>query len=253
MDQINEPTWWKEVSTASDEKNQWIFVLMQIQAAITPADVVYLEQIMERGSGQELRRAAGVLNRMLRGRFPAIMPRREIIARDMLALAKDGYPESERARYAVTVLTQADREAASKLVQEIDFARSFPAEHQRIIGQQLASVNTDASLIKLDEFLASQDDPKLGIWCFRQSTRYVPVEELGRRWQKNHDTATLNLLMSEWIQHVYEGYPLENVVAIMGQPQRSGRHYVHYMSNEGHVIHLETNDSGQVFGRSGPR
>jgi len=181
------------------------------------------------------------------------MPRREDLARHMLALAKDGYPENERARNALSVLTYADREAANEFVQPIKFARQFPVEYRAMVAQQLASINTDASMRKLDELLAGQGDPKLGLFISRSTRRYIPVEDLGRLWQERQDTATLNLLTSEWIRQIYEGYPLDAVIAVMGPPQDSDPHYVHYVSKEGHMLYLEINKARQIGGWDGPR
>jgi hypothetical protein len=121
-----------------------------------------------------------------------------------------------------------------------------------MLVQQLSSINTDASRAKLDELLKAQHDPKFGITIMRWSQRYVPVEELGRRWQNGHDLNTLNQLSSEWIQSIYEGYPLDLVIQIMGQPQHSGQHYAYYVSKEGPVLYLELNDARQIFGRKEP-
>jgi hypothetical protein len=251
VDQIKEPAWWAEVSTVPEKT--WIFTLFKVQATITPADAVYLEQIVEQRNGQELQRAAAILTAMLRGRFPAIMSRRETLAGAMLTLAKDGYPESDRARFALTILTYADRETASQFIQSINFTRPIPVEYRETIAQQLSAIGTDASIGKLNQLLAAQNDSKLDLLFSRRTASYVPVEELGQRWQKDHDIRTLNRLTSEWIGNIYEGYPLSTVVAIMGQPQRSGPHYAYYPSKEGPELYLEINDSGQVGGRDGPR
>jgi hypothetical protein len=153
----------------------------------------------------------------------------------------------------LTVLTYADREEASRFVQQINFSRPFPPEYCKMLAQQLSSINTDGSLGKLNELLAAQDDPMPGKTIMRWSQRYVPVEELAQRWQKDHDIKTLNQLSSEWIQHIYEGYPLDLVIQLMGQPQRSRPHYAYYSSKEGPELYLELNDARQIGGWSEPK
>lgn len=247
-DVIKEPVWWAELSTKPEQ--EWGFAFFYIRAGITAEDTFFLEHVVEQRGGQECRRAAGILASMLRGRFPVIMAYRENLGRKMLALAKVGYPENERARSALSVLTFADREAASRLIQDVDFSHPLPNEYRNFVAQQLSTINTEASMSKLDELLAAQNDPKL--FVSRLSRRYVPIEELGRQWQENHDLGSLERLAHEWIHQVYEGYPLDLVIEIMGQPQHSGLHYAYYVSKEGAALYLEINDAGQIGGRSGP-
>jgi hypothetical protein len=52
---------------------------------------------------------------------------------------------------------------------------------------------------------------------------------------------------------VFEGYPMDEVSAIMGQPQRRGPHYAYYVAKEGPAVYLELNDVRQIGGRSGTR
>jgi hypothetical protein len=245
---IKEPVWWAGLFTKPER--EWIFAFFYVRAGITTEDTIYLERVVERRDGQKCRRAAAILASMLRGRFPAIMERREDLARKMLALAKDGYPESERARSALSVLTYANHDAASQLIQEIDFSRPLPSEYREVVAWQLSAINTDASVSKLDELLAAQNDPKL--FVSRSTRRYVPMEELGRQWQENHDLGSLERLAHEWIHEVYEGYPLDLVTDIMGPPQHSGPHYAYYVTKEGATLYLEINDAGQIGGRKGP-
>lgn len=251
MDATKEPSWWPGLWKTPEK--QFVVARLQVQARITTADAVYLEQVMAQKDGEEPQRAAAVLVAMLRGRFPAIMPRREELARHMLAQVKEGYPENQRARNGLSVLTYADRRAADEFVAGITFARPFPEEYRKVVAQQLASINTDGSMRKLDEMLAAQGDPKLGVFIMKWSQRYVPVEELARQWQEKQDTATLNRLMNEWIQNIYEGYPLDAVIELMGQPQLSGRGYAQYVSKEQHILYLGVNDAGQIGEWTGPR
>ncbi len=143
--------------------------------------------------------------------------------------------------------------AASQLVTALDFSRPLPVEYRRTVAQQLSDINTDASLAKLDQLLDSQNDPKLRVYVTRRSSRYVPIEELGQRWQKNHDIVTLNILCDDWLKQVYEGYPMDEVIAIMGQPQRGDHQSAYYVSKEGPVFYLELNAARQIGGRDGPR
>ena len=245
------PAWWTELSAVRD--NTWVFTRLKYQANFTRADVAFLQRQVETRDGQDLQRSSAILVATLRGRFPVIMPLRQSLAVGMLALATNEYPDDERARYALNVLTYADREAANEFVASLDFNRVLPVEYRRAVAEQLSAINTDASLAKLDQLLGAHIDPKLHIYVTRRSSRYVPIEELGQRWQKNHDIVTLNILCGDWLQLVYEGYPMDEVIAIMGEPQRQGPHYAYYVAKEGPAFYLELNDARQIGGRSGPR
>lgn len=251
VDAIKEPSWWPELWRTPE--NRFPVARLQVQARITTADAAYLEEVVEQKEGQEPQRAAGVLTAMLRGRFPAIMPMREELARQMLAQVKEGYPNNEHARNALGILTYADRRAADEFVAGINFARPLPEEYRKVVAQQLAFINTDSSMRKLDEMLAAQGDSKLALFIMKPTQRYVPVEELARQWEEKEDTKTLDRLTVEWIDHIYEGYPLEAVTALMGQPQRSGPGYAQYVSKENHVLYLGVNAAGQIGEKDGPR
>ena len=245
------PAWWTELSAVPD--NTWVFTKLKYQAKFTPADIAFLQRQVETRDGQDLQRSSAILVSTLRGRFPVIIPLRQSLAVAMLALATNRYPDDERARYALNVLTYADRNAASQFAASLDFNRPLPDAYRRVVAEQLNAINTDASLAKLDQLLDSQGDAKLRIYVTRRTYRYVPIEELGQRWQKNHDIVTLNILCDDWLEQVYEGYPMDEVIAIMGQPQRQGPHYAYYASKEGPEFYIELNDARQIGGRSGPR
>ena len=244
MDEIvKEPAWWREY-VATPEKDRGI-PWCKLRAGITPADTIFLERIVEQGDGRELETAAGILRDMLRGRFPAIMSRREDLARTLLAIARNGYPDGARARTAFSLLIAADREAASRLIESINFSRGFPTEYGQTVASQLAWLDTDASLGKLHDLLAAQDEPRIAIK--RRTIRYVSVEELGKRWQRDHDLFTLNWLDIEWLHSIYEGYPLELVIAIMGPPQDAGRGYANYVSREGPQLGFGVGQDGKIY------
>src|SRR5262249_30465871 len=115
---------------------------------------------------------------------------------------------------------------------------------------QLSDINTDASLIKLDQLLAAESDR---IFVSRRSVRYVPIDELGWLWQQKQEIATLNILCQDWLHFIYESYPMDEVIAVMGQPQRHSAHYAYYCSKEGPSFYLELNDARQIGGWSGPK
>jgi len=77
------------------------------------------------------------------------------------------------------------------LIHGIDFSRHLPTEYREAVAWQLSAINTDASMSKLDELLTAQNDPKL--FVSRSTHRYVPMEELGRQWQENHDLGSQRL------------------------------------------------------------
>jgi hypothetical protein len=81
----------------------------------------------------------------------------------------------------------------------------------------------------------------------------VPIEELSLRWQHDQDIRTLNALSNDWLQHIYEGCPLDEVIAIMGQPQRQGPHHAWYVSKEGPAMYLEITDARHIVGWSEPK
>ncbi len=245
------PSWWAELSVVPD--NTWVFVRLKYQASFTSADVDLLQHLVETSDDRDLQRAASILASMLRGRFPVIMPRRQSLSAAMLALITNKYPNDQRARCALTVLTYADRDAASQFVRALHFPHPLLHDYREAVAHQLSAINTDASLAKLDGLLAAENDPMFGRFVTRRSARYVPIEELGRRWQQKRDIVTLNILCEDWLRHIYEGYPLDEVITVMGQPQRQGTHYAYYSSKEGPGFYLELNDARQIGGWDGPR
>jgi len=74
------------------------------------------------------------------------MSHRQSLATVMLALSTDKYPDDERARRALNVLTYADCDRASQFVTAFDFSLPLPVEYRRTVAEQLSAINTDAGL-----------------------------------------------------------------------------------------------------------
>jgi hypothetical protein len=93
VDQIKEPAWWAGIWQVPEK--EWIFSFFRVRASLTQADAIFLEQVVEQRNGLELQRAASMLASMLRGRYPVIAPRHELLATKLRSLAANEYPEKE--------------------------------------------------------------------------------------------------------------------------------------------------------------
>ncbi len=248
MEQSQRPVWWEKV-TDSNQRFQ-VFEFFKIETTVKAEDVETLLTIFDAGSPDEQRTAASILIRMLRGRSPIILPLAPKIAERMLsALNSYSYPEQPQARLAMSILIAADIESASRFLKSFDIRDPLPRDCRNVVVEHLKNIPTDTGARKLEELLKAENDQGLRALTPSRSLRYRSIEELGRLWQSSHKSEILIELYNKWITNVYEGYPMNLVKEVLGEPQTAGEHDAYYIADDNMAIYLEINDAGEIGGR----
>ncbi len=246
MEQSQRPVWWEKV-TDSKQRFQ-VFEFFKIETKVKAEDVETLLTIFDAGTPDEQRTAASILMRMLRGRSPIILPLAPKVAERMLS-ALNSYPEQPPARLAMSILIAADIESASRFLETFDIRNPLPRDYRNVVVEHLKNIPTDTGARKLEELLKVENDPGLKSLTPSRSLRYRSIEELGRLWQSSRKSEILIELYNKWITNVYEGYPIDLVKEVLGEPQTTAEHDAYYIADDNMAIYLEINDAGEIGGR----
>jgi len=151
---------------------------------------------------------------------------------------------------ALQGLMEADFDAAEHYFAEGLRVDGLSRGDSEIVVRQLGALDSAIALSRLVEIAELGDERGLLAERVLESKGVVDRKRMAviaADWRRRRDVATLRRVYHSFIDHLPEGTPIEDIIGLLGEPQRRAQNTIWYEAG-GRSIYLEVDDRGRLGG-----